>query len=150
VSADTQQDALGREWYRRSWMIAAAVALLVAAVAAGFLLRDKYRGKPTMVRPEQASSEPTVGLPVGEEVHILAGSTRKYVDHAGKVWGPDAFFAGGAAVASSVQHIWRTQDPIVYRNSRQGDFSYNIPLKPGIYELRLHFAETFYGPENSG
>jgi len=150
LPAETHPIALGREWYRRSWMIAAAVALLVAAVAAGFLLRDKYRGKPTMVRPEQASSEPTVGLPVGEEVHILAGSTRKYVDHAGKVWGPDAFFAGGAAVASSVQHIWRTQDPIVYRNSRQGDFSYNIPLKPGIYELRLHFAETFYGPENSG
>jgi hypothetical protein len=49
-----------------------------------------------------------------------------------------------------VQHIWRTQDPIIYRNSRQGDFSYNIALKPGIYELRLHFAETFYGPENSG
>ncbi len=23
-------------------------------------------------------------------------------------------------------------------------------MKPGIYELRLHFAETFYGPENSG
>jgi hypothetical protein len=46
--------------------------------------------------------------------------------------------------------IWRTQDPIIYRSSRQGDFAYNIPLKPGIYELRLHFAETFYGPENPG
>jgi hypothetical protein len=66
------------------------------------------------------------------------------------VWGPDAFFTGGAPVASSVQHIWRTQDPIIYRNSRQGDFSYNVPLKPGIYDLRLHFAETFYGPESSG
>ena len=31
-----------------------------------------------------------------------------------------------------------------------GDFSLQLPLKPGIYELRLHFAETFYGPENSG
>ncbi|MFL6442624.1 MAG: malectin domain-containing carbohydrate-binding protein [Candidatus Sulfotelmatobacter sp.] len=150
VSADTQQDALGREWYRRSWMIAAAVALMVAAVAAGFLLRDKYGGKPRIVPAAQLASEPTVGLPVGEEIHILAGSTRKYVDHAGKVWGPDAFFTGGSPVASSVQHIWRTQDPMIYRNSRQGDFSYNFPLKPGIYELRLHFAETFYGPESSG
>ena len=150
VFADTQQDALGREWYRRSWMIAAAVALMVAAVAAGFLLRDKYGGKPRIVPAAQMASEPTVGLPVGEEIHILAGSTRKYVDHAGKVWGPDAFFTGGSPVASSVQHIWRTQDPMIYRNSRQGDFSYNFPLKPGIYELRLHFAETFYGPENSG
>jgi hypothetical protein len=142
--------ALGREWYRRSWMIAVAVALLVAAVAAGFLLRDRYRGKPAIVPVERVANEATVGLPVGEEIHILAGSTRKYVDHAGKVWGPDAFFTGGSPVASSVQHIWRTQDPIVYRNSRQGDFSYDIALKPGIYELRLHFAETFYGPENAG
>jgi hypothetical protein len=149
-AADTQPGALGREWYRRSWMIAAAMALLVAAVATGFLIREKYRGKPTIVPVEQAASEPTVGLPVGEEVHILAGSSRKYVDHAGKVWGPDAFFTGGSPVASSVQHIWRTQDPIIYRNSRQGDFFYNIPLKSGIYELRLHFAETFYGPESSG
>ena len=47
-------------------------------------------------------------------------------------------------------YIWRTQDPTIYRTSRQGDFSYNIPLKPGTYELRLHFAETLYGPEDAG
>ena len=98
----------------------------------------------------QPLAEPSVGLPVGEEVHILAGSSRKYVDHAGKVWNPDTYFSGGSAAQSSVQHIWRTQDPIIYRSSRQGDFSYNIPLKPGTYELRLHFAETVYGPENAG
>ena len=150
LPAETPPIAPGREWYRRSWMIAAGMALLVAAVATGFLLREKYRGKPTIVPVGQTASEPTVGLPVGEEIHILAGSNRKYVDHAGKLWGRDAFFTGGSPVASSVQHIWRTQDPIIYRNSRQGDFSYNVPLKPGIYELRLHFAETFYGPESSG
>ena len=148
--AETPKLAPGREWYRRTWMIAAAVALMVAAVAAGFLLRENYRSQPTIVPAAQLVSEPTVGLPVGDEIHILAGSTRKYVDHAGKVWGPDSLFTGGSPVASSVQHIWRTQDPIIYRNSRQGDFSYSIALKPGIYELRLHFAETFYGPESSG
>ena len=89
-----------------------------------------------------------MGLPVGEEVRILSGASRKYVDHAGKLWSPDSYFSGGAVVASAVQHIWRTQDPIIYRSSRQGDFTYNIPLKPGTYELRLHFAET-YGPESA-
>ena len=132
LPAETPPIAPGREWYRRSWMIAAEMALLVAAVATGFLVREKYRGKPTIVPVGQTASEPTVGLPVGEEIHILAGSNRKYVDHAGKLWGRDAFFTGGSPVASSVQHIWRTQDPIIYRNSRQGDFSYNVPLKPGI------------------
>ena len=72
------------------------------------------------------------------------------MDHAGKLWSPDSYFSGGDSVQSAVQHIWRTQDPIIYRSSRQGDFTYNIPLKPGTYELHLHFAETFYGPENAG
>jgi hypothetical protein len=49
-----------------------------------------------------------------------------------------------------VTHIWRTQDPAFYRTSRQGDFRYDVPLKPGVYELRLHFAETEYGPESTG
>jgi hypothetical protein len=53
-------------------------------------------------------------------------------------------------VRSPVQHIWRTLDSSIYRSSRQGDFHYDIPLKNGIYELRLHFAETFYGPEEIG
>ena len=58
------------------------------------------------------------------------------------------YFSGGSAVSGTTQHIWRTLDPIIYRTSRQGDFAYGIPLKPGIYELRLHFAESFYGPES--
>jgi hypothetical protein len=91
-----------------------------------------------------------VGLPVGDEIRILAGSNRSYVDRSGKLWAPDACFTGGTIVRSTAQHIWRTQDPSIYRNSRQGDFRYDIPLKPGVYELHLHFAETFYGPEDVG
>jgi hypothetical protein len=46
------------------------------------------------------------------------------------------------AAASAAPRI-----PDFYRTSRQGSFRYNIPLKQGIYELRLHFAETEYDPE---
>jgi hypothetical protein len=49
-----------------------------------------------------------------------------------------------------VQQIWRTQNSRLLRTSRQGQFRYAIPLKKGIYELHLHFAETVYGPESSG
>ena len=141
-------------WYRVNqnlWLLGLACALLFTLIAAAFLAQRKPKPQTTVNPPNvQQPAEPAVGLPVGEEVHILAGSNRKYVDHAGKLWSPDAYFSGGNAVQSSVQHIWRTQDPILYRTSRQGDFSYNIPLKPGTYELRLHFAETQYGPENAG
>ena len=140
-------------WYRdrRTLWLSSALMLAVAALSGAILLtRPRPKPQPAITPFAEQSPEQPVGLPVGEEVHILAGSNHKYVDHAGKVWDPDAYFAGGNAVFSSVQHIWRTQDPIIYRNSRQGDFSYNIPLKPGTYELRLHFAENFYGPENPG
>jgi hypothetical protein len=126
--------------------------ILVMLAVAWILVREPSKPRP-VIRSSyfpQATAEPVVGLPVGEEVRILAGASRKYVDHAGKVWSPDAYFSGGVAVPSAVQHIWRTQDPIIYRTNREGDFTYNIPLKPGTYELRLHFAETFYGPEGSG
>ncbi len=144
--------ALGSCWNSRPfWMMGAAALLLCGLVVAAFLVGKKHKTPAIAISSySQPLPEPSVGLPVGEEVHILAGSMRKYVDHAGKVWNPDTYFSGGNAVQSAVQHIWRTQDPIIYRSSRQGDFSYNIPLKPGTYELRLHFAETVYGPENTG
>lgn len=134
------------------WAISGVGVLVFAIVAfAAFLGRERPKPQPVaqVSTPPQPATEAPVGLPVGDEIRILAGAGRKYVDHAGKLWSPDTYFTGGAAVSSAVQHIWRTQDPIIYRSSRQGDFSYNIPLKPGVYELHLHFAETFYGPESA-
>ena len=136
----------------RLWVLGAAwVCIVAAAVSTFFILRRSLsKNLGTTVPAAVEPATPKVGLPVGDETRILAGSTRSYVDRSGKLWNPDAYFTGGTAVRSSVQHIWRTQDPAIYRSSRQGDFSYDIPLKPGIYELRLHFAETYYGPEDPG
>src|ERR1700757_4218545 len=41
-----------------------------------------------------------------------------------------------------LREIVRTQDPDIYRTGREGQFLYEIPLKPGTYELHLCFAET--------
>jgi hypothetical protein len=128
-----------------------ASGVLVLGLGRFALLRYRMKTQPQQANiPAVESATPRVGLPVGDEIRILAGSTRSYVDRSGKLWNPDAYFNGGTAVRSSVQHVWRTQDPAIYRSSRQGDFSYDIPLKPGTYELRLHFAETYYGPEDPG
>jgi malectin (di-glucose binding ER protein) len=136
-------------WYRGFWVVGGVVIAVAALLFALFLARPRPKPQLNDSSVAQQPAEPSVGLPVGDEIHILAGASRKYIDHAGKVWDADAYFDGGNSVQSSVQHIWRTQDPIIYRNSRQGDFAYNIPLKPGTYELRLHFAENFYGPESA-
>lgn len=102
--------------------------------------------------PELAINTPAPGLnrgaPVEGEIRILAGSNIvRYQDHAGKIWSGDRYFTGGTPYRSDQQFIYRTLDSEIYRVSRQGDFTYDVPLKPGVYELRLHFAETFFGPE---
>ena len=140
---------LARRWW---W---ATAALLVLILAAGYFWRQSLQKRPEPaavgVNPQaEAPSELPLGPPGGEEVRILAGAGRSFVDHADKLWSADAWFTGGTAVKSSIEHIARTLDPGFYRTSRQGQFRYDIPLHKGIYELRLHFAETVYGPESSG
>lgn len=129
-----------------------AVVLLAGGVLVSLLLLWSRQAKRAGVAEPSppAVAGPTIGLPPGDEIRILAGSPRSYVDHAGKLWSADSWFSGGSAVRSDVRHIDRTQDAAFYRTSRQGQFRYDIPLKPGAYELHLHFVETVYGPENSG
>jgi len=80
-------------------------------------------------------------------VRILAGhSAGEYLDREGKIWGGDRWFKGGDAVELKLPFIQGTADPTIYRTARVGEFSYDIPLSPGKYELRLHFVETTFGP----
>lgn len=131
----------------------ACAILLVAAFVAFWARGRQPHVTAEPITGERSSGFPpdfAVGVPSGDEVRILCGATHSLVDHAGKLWTADERFTGGAAIKSSVQHIWRTQEPAFYRTSRQGDFRYDLPLRPGVYELRLHFAETVYGPESTG
>lgn len=137
---------------RPSLWIAGAVVLLAACAAALFLLHRLSQPRPAPVagEPQPLISEPLVGLPAGDEVRILAGSPRSYLDHAGKLWNADRWFSGGTPAPGETRPVARTLDPSFYRTSRDGAFRYDIPLRPGVYELHLHFVESVYGPENSG
>lgn len=78
-------------------------------------------------------------------VRILCGAEQKYKDHNGNTWSSDRYFTGGERMNSSVsiQGAMPTeQDQPIYQAGRHGrDFSYAIPLKPGLYSVRLKFAE---------
>ena len=140
---------------RRPWWLVAGFVIVVLGLGIGYpwyLIHLQRTPVPVALpeRPAAEISDMQFGPPGGDEIRILAGATRSFVDHAGKLWSADVAFTGGTAVKNSIQHIDRTQDPDFYRTSRQGQFRYDIPLKKGIYELRLHFAETVYGPETTG
>jgi len=68
------------------------------------------------------------------------------VDQSGETWGPDRYYIGGHEIVEPQVFIARAPDPTLFQTAREGEFSYNIPLKPGTYELRLYFVETEYGP----
>jgi hypothetical protein len=137
---------------RQALRVGLAVVLLVTVTAVLWFAQRRPRSAPVpaATSPMTSSADLLVGPPPGDEVRILAGSTRSLVDHAGKLWSADTDFTGGTAVRNEARRIARTQDPGFYRTSREGQFRYDIPLKPGVYELHLHFAETVYGPENTG
>jgi hypothetical protein len=137
----------------RAWWLGVALALLLMILGSVLFFLRPVKQSPLAVVSNPPLSQPVesqVGPPRGDEVRILAGAGRSFVDHAGKLWNADNWFEGGTPVKISVEHIWRTLDPGFYRTSRQGQFRYKIPLKKGVYELRLHFAETTFGPESSG
>lgn len=91
----------------------------------------------------------TTGLTGGDEVRILAGHLGSdYTDRLGRVWNADRHYEGGHVFETSDHPIFGTREPRIYQSRREGPFAYAIPLAPGIYELRLHFAETLYGENN--
>ena len=131
----------------QGWLVLAAAIVLVA----GAFLFEKPRAAGRQTGDSRNAGTNAAGLagvaPSGG-VRILAGYLKdSYIDRAGNIWQGDRYFTGGSALAQPRRFIARTADPGIYQTLRSGEFSYDIPLKPGTYELRLYFAETHYGPD---
>jgi hypothetical protein len=79
----------------------------------------------------------------GVPVRIIAGYTGKpQLDSAGAMWDADRDFHGGGVWQRPAGFIARTSDPLLFEQWRTGDFFYDIPLKPGVYELHLYFVTS--------
>jgi malectin (di-glucose binding ER protein) len=133
---------------RRAAMLVAAIVVAAAAVML-IPWRPPKRTGVAGALPSAAASAATVAAPAPEVVRLLAGHTGgSYVDRLGNVWQSDSYFQGGTAVPSTDRRILGAVDPQLYQSRREGVFGYDIPLPPGVYELRLHFVETVYGEGN--
>ena len=76
-------------------------------------------------------------------VRINAGGGA-YTSSTGNVFLADQYFAGGNTNSTSAA-ISGTTDQALYKDERWGAFSYNIPVVNGTYDVKLHFAELYYG-----
>ena len=130
-------------------LVIGAVTLIVGAL---MLMKPETPASATFVANSASSVEkmfPATETNAQQSVRIIAGySKNEYVDHSGKVWEGDRYFTGGTVASDPERFIFRTLDPTLYQSYRSGNFSYDIPLEPGNYELRLRFAELFFGPES--
>lgn len=130
-------------------IVVGALCLLAAVL---IFLKGDWPTPATIIANSKPAGEElisTTAATTQSSVRIIAGYSRNaYVDHSGKVWEGDRYFTGGTTETTPGRFIFRTLDPTLYQSYRAGDFSYNIPLKSGTYELRLYFAELFFGPDS--
>ncbi|MCX6631042.1 MAG: malectin domain-containing carbohydrate-binding protein [Candidatus Solibacter sp.] len=132
--------------YRRRNAAIVTVLLLIVGATAGALWRtpDRSGAKSAVIPPPIFAA---VANPL--EVRILAGHQGgDYTDRLGRIWQSDRYFQGGSVFESHDHPIFGTGEPGIYQSRREGPFLYDIPLPAGVYELRLHFAETLYGENN--
>jgi hypothetical protein len=128
-------------------------ALLVLVVLGTSFVWTRATGEKRVPSPATARAAvvPEAVHSAADEVRILAGSSAaQVVDHFGNTWTGDRDYQGGEERSVAPRPIANTQDPEIFYHRRQGNFAYHIPLKKGVYELRLYFAETIFGENNVG
>ncbi len=137
--------ASGAGYRMRSAAIVTMVLLISGAVAVA--LWHSPEGNPAKIPTALPPIVAAVTNPL--EVRILAGRQNgDYTDRLGRIWQSDRYFQGGSVFESHDHPIFGTREPRIYQSRREGAFAYDIPLPAGVYELRLHFAETLYGENN--
>jgi hypothetical protein len=121
-----------------------AMLLVVGIGAAWFFAKGRSSHQPgavssLLLNVTQPSPQNTAQPPL----RFLAGydGTPK-IDSAGAYWQADRYFHGGGAFRRPAVPVSRTSDPMLFEFWRTGDFTYDIPLAPGPYEIHLYFVAS--------
>lgn len=135
--------AVGFFWLARTRSTEAPQSAAISRTSAASAVVSTLR-PPTPMIPPPLSDASAPGL------RILCGQRDPHRDRWGRLWAADRYFEGGDYWDQANVYLARAFDPLVFRTARTGNFSYQIPLDPGTYELHLYFAETTFGPPNNG
>ena len=126
------------------YSVAAIVVLLVAGLAA-VRLYQRHSLTRSLDDAHSSSSNQTAtpGGAASVPLRLLAGyDGSPRIDSAGAYWQEDNYFRGGAAFRRPNVPVARTSDQMLFDCWRTGDFTYDIPLAPGTYELHLFFVAS--------
>ena len=153
----------GGRGHAARWLIGAAMVVVCLFAVAFAVSRFTRRGTQASLEQDvgaivhPASKSNALAVPVSSassEVRIMSGASfSTMTDESGEIWLGDRYFSGGGAEAIAPKAFEFTTTPSIYFRRRRGNFSYAIPLRKGIYELKLYFADAFFGqgnPEEGG
>jgi len=101
---------------------------------------------PTPERPFVNAIELTPGVAGKIKPIRLSAHKLDFVDTDGTKWSGDTYYLGGRDASNTNSDV-PSNVPELYAAERYGNFSYSIPVPPGNYTLKLHFMESFFGPQ---
>ena len=166
--------AEGKTRRLRQILVGAAVLFGLVAVWLGYLLFESRSPTPqpsvvpagSVSRPEQdeagppSVSQPVALAPGAGEIRIATGRTgAPYVDVWGHRWEADRYYEGGVSRPGPRHFFPPVADEGLFRTMReaisadmtvpqsQRQFRYDIPVRSGVYELRLYFADSTRQPD---
>ena len=115
------------------------------------------------VRPDlgkQLKNDQVALLSDSRDIRIAAGHTgAPQLDKWGHRWSADRYFEGGIVQPGPRHFFPPVPDEVLFNSLREAasddnmvpqpehGFQYNIPLSPGVYELRLYFADPLRQPD---
>ena len=149
ISNTLPAPAPGRRTWQPLWIVAALIVLGVAVHflpdgVAGFI-KLPHRAQPSQISSAAGSGTPPTGTAAGVAIpfRMIAGyDGPPQRDSAGDLWQADRYSHEGWSMRRPAVFVARTSDPFLFRSGRAGDFSYDIPLRPGVYELHLYFFQA--------
>ena len=158
--------------HRSRWVLIAAAIFVVIWITSHFFeqrsanpssklasSRDSKSVAP-LQQPNAQTSLRVASAPGVGEVRISAGRTgAPYVDVSGHTWESDHDFDGGEVEPGPRHFFPPVADEGLFATMREAltadlknprwerGFEYHIPLSPGVYELRLYFADPIREPD---
>lgn len=140
-------DAAPTQPAKRPWPYIVAIVAFGLTLVSGYLFvraRNPKKVAVGLTASTLPQTAPSNGTPyVDVPLRILAGySGKPQIDSSGNIWQPDQYFRYGGKWDRPDSAIARTSDPMLFQHWRNGDFYYDIQLRPGTYELHLYFVAT--------
>jgi hypothetical protein len=146
---------LGVVWFCNLWLASRRTTPPSSVIPAAAVTVTR-ENKP---EPQTRNQRVTLAFDAGG-TRIAAGSKgNSYVDLWGRRWESDRYYEGGVAKPGPRHFFPPVGDENLYASIReavsdekmvpqsQRGFRYNIPLSPGVYELRLYFADPLRLPD---